>query len=52
MFTELSEDARVKLSILELTNGETVLSGVQAGRQLPGKLVAAAQRPADPEPAY
>lgn len=42
----------MKLSILTLAGGRPVLSGVQAGRQLFGKLVAAARPPAEPEPAY
>lgn len=42
----------MKLSILSLAGGQPVLSGVQAGRQLLGKLVAAARPPADPEPVY
>lgn len=52
MFTELNEEKRVKLSIINLADGQNVLSGVHAGRQLLGKLVAAARAPADPEPAY
>jgi hypothetical protein len=52
MFTELNEDGRMRLSILDLAGGQQVLSGVQAGRQLLGKLVAAARPPAEPEPAY
>lgn len=52
IFTEISEAIRVKLSIIDLAGGQRVLSGVQAGRQLFGKLVAAAQPPTDPEPVY
>jgi hypothetical protein len=52
IFTELNEDGRVKLSILDLAGDQAVLSGVQAGRQLLGKLVAAARPPAEPEPVY
>lgn len=50
--TEFSEDGRLKLSIFEFAGGQQVLSGVQAGRQLLGKLVSAARQPAEPEPAY
>ncbi len=42
----------MKLSILDLAGDQAVLSGVQAGRQLLGKLVAAARPPAEPEPVY
>jgi hypothetical protein len=42
----------VKLSILDLAGDQAELSGVQAGRQLLGKLVAAARPPAEPEPVY
>lgn len=42
----------MKLSIFALAGGQPVLSGVQAGRQLLGKLVAAARPPAEPEPVY
>ncbi|XSC47611.1 hypothetical protein ACF1BQ_020550 [Bradyrhizobium sp. RDT10] len=42
----------MKLSILALADGQPVLSGVQAGRQLLGKLVAAARPPVEPEPVY
>jgi hypothetical protein len=49
---EISEDKLVKLSIIDFADGERVLSGVQAGRQLLGKLVAAARPPDNPEPAY
>lgn len=42
----------MKLSIVVLTGGAPVLSGAQAGRQLLGKLVAAARPSAEPEPVY
>src|SRR5688500_19015045 len=42
----------MKLSIIDLADGNKVLSGVQAGRHLLGKLVAAARRPGDPQPAF
>ncbi len=52
ILTEFNEDGPVKLPILSLAGGHPVLSGVQAGRQLLGKLVAAARPSAEPEPAY
>ncbi len=52
IFTDVSEDRQLKLSVIDLADGQQVLSGAQAGRQLLGKLVAAARLPADPEPAY
>jgi hypothetical protein len=42
----------MKLEIFSMAGGQQVLSGVQAGRQLLGKLVAAARPPVEPEPAY
>lgn len=42
----------MKLLIIDLADGQPVLSGVQAGRQLLGKLVAAARPLSEPEPAY
>ena len=52
IFTDISEDMRLKFSILSLAGRHPVLSGVQAGRQLFGRLVAAAHAPTAPEPAY
>ena len=52
ILTEFTEEKRVILSISTLAGGQQVLSGVQAGRQLLSKLVAAARPPAAPEPAY
>lgn len=42
----------MRVLIVNLAGGQPVLSGVQAGRQLLGKLVAAARPPPQPEPAY
>lgn len=52
ILTERSEDMKLNLSISDFVDGKQVLSGVQAGRQLLGKLVSAARPPAEPEPAY
>lgn len=42
----------MKLTILSLAGGNPVLSGVQTGRELFGKLVAAAGPSVEPEPVY
>lgn len=42
----------MRLEILHLAGHQPVLSGAGSGRQLFGKLVAAARAPAEPEPAY
>jgi hypothetical protein len=52
IITEFSEDGQLRLSILEFAGGHQVLSGVQAGRLLLGKLVSATRPPAEPEPAF
>lgn len=42
----------MRLPILSLAGGQPILSGAQAGRQLFGKLVAAARAPTEPQAGY